>query len=690
MRAELQAFGQPNTNNLQLLFFDVTNVTLRDAPAITGWLSVFVTDFPEAAVLFWNSSHNLIASNSFDDEGGALAFYGGTANTVWGNWFLPATANASVPGDLFDSGTNETAVNLSENGDLLYNNAFLTPIDGLTPTEDALSCQINCQPAVYADTWNVSRAPASSWTLLNGVNLTGSLVGTSYQGGNYWWNYGTLSDPYNALPYNDTGLITVGGDYVPLTFETLYTVTFRETGLSSGTPWSLTAEGVQFRSNSTRLSLQSPDGTYPYTVAPVAGYTAPSPKSFTVSGANVTISLTFRLDYPVTFTASGLPASSNWSITTSNFLHQLSSGSASGTSPIVLALDNGSYNFTVGAVTGFTPDPAVGQFVVAGNSASETIAFVVNVNATYAVTFTETGLAAGTSWSIGLGTQEWSSTSPNLTVEEVNGTYTFAAVPVSGYNVTPFTLPVLVAGGPTSAPLVTYTAIVVTNPTYPVTFTESGLVSGTPWTVNLSGSGSSSNASSIVIAEPVGQYAFMISVLGNYVPNRIWGNVTVIGPTTVPEVTFTDLGWISVNEVGLPAGTSWSLNLSGAGGITPVYSQVASYLEAREDGVYLFAVSAVGFQADPASGTLSVAGFNISYLNITFAPPVAPTSSSSSQLPEYVVFAVLGVLLVLLLAGMIYYRHRANAPPPPPPAPSNAGAPPAPPAPAGPPLSPPR
>jgi len=684
LQPELLFYGQPFTNNLQLLFFDVTNVTLLGPSAITGWLSVFVTDFPEGAVIFWNSSDNLVASNNFDDEGGALVFYGGTGNTVWDNWFLPETANATSPGSLFDSGANETALNLSENGDLVYNNAFLTPIDAVTPTEDALSCQISCQPAIYSDTWNVSNEPASNWTYAHGVNLTGSIVSTSYQGGNYWWNYGTLSDPYDALPYNDTGLITVGGDYVPLTFATLYTVTFKETGLASGTSWSLTTEGVERSSTTTQITLLSPDGSYPFTVAPVTGYSVPSPKSFTVSGANLTVSLTFRLDYPVTFTASGLPASSNWSITAVSLTRLVYTGSASGTSPVVLPLDNGSYNFTVGVVAGFTPTHGTGHFVVDGLPVQETVDFVVTVNTTYPVTFTETGLTSGTSWSVGLSSQQWSSITTTITVYETNATYRFTIMPVTGYNSTPSgTVQEVVSGASVSVSVI-FTPIVTTTPTYPITFTEVGLVSGTNWSVNTSGHLGYSISSRLVVNEPNGVYSFRVAV-HPVVPTETYAIgstviVVLVNGASPPaqSISFTPNGLLEVRESGLPSAASWTWAVSGANGTATGSGNATDSLE---DGSYGFVVSASGYTAVPGSTTLEVAGFGPTYVNVTFTaigsttPSTKSNSSSASLTLEYVIIAVLAVLALILLVGMLYYRRRANAPPPPPPKPYEEGAP---------------
>jgi thermopsin len=676
MLPELAAFGQPTTNNLQLLFFNVSNVTVRGAPGITGWLSVFVSGFPEAAVIFWNSSHDLVAGNTFNDEGGALAYYGGTANTVWGNWFLPATPNATNPSYLFDSGGNTTAVNLSESGDLLYNNAFVTPIDAVTPTEDALSCQVACEPATYSDTWNISYEPASAGSIVNGVNLTGSIVGTTYQGGNYWWNYGTLSDPYDAIPYNDSGLINVGGDYLPLTFAVMYEVTFRETGLAPGTPWSLTAEGVKFSSSNSTLLLQSPDGTYPYTVAPVTGYTVPTPKSFTVAGANVTVSLTFRLDYPVSFTANYLPAGQTWTVTVESSTHLVSSASGSGTARLTLPLFNGSYNFTVGAIAGYTSTPSQGVFSVAGAPVAESITFLANVNATYPVEFAESGLATGTLWSVALGSQAWTSTNATLTVPETNGTYSFHLSEVAGYDSSLVNPVVVTVQGAAATVDVTFTAIHVTNTTYSVTFSESGLLSGTNWSVNVSGTVGHSLTSSIVLSLPDGLYTVNLaahppSAAESYLVHPASLTFAVSGAAPpVQTVVFTPIGSVVVQATGLSASTPWVWVVQGANASLTVSDNGTVALP---DGSYTYAASATGYAATPASGEFSVSGFGVTFVNLSFAPVTTTSPSSGSTTtsltPYYLAIAILAVLAVFLFIGAMEYRRRSNVKPPPPPAP---------------------
>jgi hypothetical protein len=94
---------------------------------------------------------------------------------------------------------------------------------------------------------------------------------------------------------------------------------------------------------------------------------------------------------------------------------------------------------------------------------------------TYAVTFSETGLTAGTNWSVTLGTATHASTSSTVTFSEGDGDYDFSINPVPGYTVSGTSGTLLVAGAPVSSTLTFYVSYALamsapswssTNPDY--------------------------------------------------------------------------------------------------------------------------------------------------------------------------------------------------------------------------------
>jgi thermopsin len=286
---EIAIEGLPTVNYLEQNYFNVKHVSIMYSPDITGWIFADDVGFTEASIVFWNSSDNLIGGNHFRVDSQALILFGGTNNTIWGNIFRPHSL-PSPESNAIGYNDSTFALELWESGDLIYNNAFLTPITAYTPTFNIY----NGDPALYTDTWNVSMQPATDVNWVNGWGLSGNILGQSWEGGNYWSNYGTPMDPYGVLPYNNGGLITVGGDYLPLVPFPLYAVTFTESGLPGGSSWSVTLAGYTQTSTSTTITFWEPHGHYAFSVSGPLGYT-PAPASGTVHvhHAAVNVAITF-------------------------------------------------------------------------------------------------------------------------------------------------------------------------------------------------------------------------------------------------------------------------------------------------------------------------------------------------------------------------------------------------------------
>jgi thermopsin len=280
--------GLPVINHLEQNYFNVKHVSIVASRDITGWLFADDVGFSAASIVFWNSSDNLIAANTFRVQTEGLILFGGTNNVIWGNRFVQSLPFANNTGNI-GYFNNTLALELWESGDLIYNNAFRTPFTAYTPTFNVY----NGAFTIYSDTWNVSMQPATNVNYVNGWGLSGNILGLPYQSGNFWSNYGTPEDPYGVLPYNDGGLITVGGDYLPLVTHPLHAITVTETGLPSGTSWSATVNGYTQTTTATSLVFYEPRGTYAFSVSST-GYTAsPASGTVTVHHSNVTLAITF-------------------------------------------------------------------------------------------------------------------------------------------------------------------------------------------------------------------------------------------------------------------------------------------------------------------------------------------------------------------------------------------------------------
>jgi thermopsin len=217
----------PATNELQFWFWGVTHVALVDS-VISGWFgssAYYPVDWDTFNVIFYASSHNLIAGNHFATQGQALLMFsggtifgplniGGGNNTVWGNRFTEgATPNSTISVAPVWSGFDVgLGIELAEQNDLIYNNYFATPTT-------AWMLPLNLYSGdsfLYTETWNIAAQPAFIPHYVAGFPLfplSGSIVGSRDQGGNFWWDYGNSAsspnkyngavNPVGSLPYNE-------------------------------------------------------------------------------------------------------------------------------------------------------------------------------------------------------------------------------------------------------------------------------------------------------------------------------------------------------------------------------------------------------------------------------------------------------------------------------------------------------
>lgn len=551
------------TDALGYVLYNSSNVALVNSTQISGWYPnglYYPVDSPYYAgnyygtfsAVLWDSSNNLIANDTFATQSGGLSLYGGTNNTVWGNTFT------MVPFPVFPSPTVLSGLNLSlglqedESGDLVYDNAFDTTVTAVTEPFDLYSGA----PTTPLETWNITPTPAATVhfaTHFPDFPLTGTIVGNTTQGGNFWWDYGGTSNPIGTLPYTEVvgGIhqIITGGDHYPLVPPPplLYPVTWTETSLPSGTSWSINLTGTHPSTNSTvRLDLSN--GTYLWSVGAVSGYTSsPQNGTLVLAGAAANIALTFTSTSPpkkygVAFTETGLPSGTTWALTLGTQSNSSTTGS------VTFDESNGTYNFSVGTVTGYVSAPSSGQVTVLGAAVSRSVAFTT---AGSTVAFAETGLTTGTNWSVTLtgpsgASTRYSNGGTVVTFHEANASYNYTVNALSGYTIAQATGILHVTG---SAVTVSVTFAPVT---YTLTFTESGLPTKTNWSVTVGIATHDSNGSATVtFQEPNGSYTYSVGTVGGYTASPASGPVTLTGAGTAVSVTFTSSGGSSSSLLGL-------------------------------------------------------------------------------------------------------------------------------------------
>ncbi|WP_161939681.1 thermopsin [Picrophilus oshimae] len=367
------------------------------------------------------------------------------------------------------------------------------------------------------------------------INLTsnlksGSLVvnGTSYNFVNCDVNITLAPGYYDLQLYNSEGVLVAQGDfnltageYLPLSASiSYYTVSFTESNLPSNTIWYVNlSNGQSFSSSTNVISFTEPDGTYSYTIATTNKIYSPSPfsGSFTVNGKSVSESVIFSLvKYNITFTETGLPSGTSWILVFDNHSYTLTNTS------YVFSLTNGTYSYSA---TSKDYKNISGTFTVSGSSKSISLTFTLQ---TYNITFTETGLPSGTSWTLDFNGNTHSLTNTSYTFKLTNGTYSYSATSKDYKNISGS---VTVNGASKTVDL----SFILQ--TYTVTFTETGLPSGTAWYVILNNINESSNTNTIIFSIQNGTYAYKIGNIPGYSVSS--GSIVVNGNNISKTITYT-------------------------------------------------------------------------------------------------------------------------------------------------------
>ncbi|MGC2034003.1 MAG: protease pro-enzyme activation domain-containing protein [Thermoplasmata archaeon] len=296
-----------------------------------------------------------------------------------------------------------------------------------------------------ATSWSNASLSLSSGTAENGT-WSGAIGAPAGTGVLKYCVYGIDQGMGNSWsPYNQSAWVATGGKdlnfgcTVPFTVNvhasTIQPVTFTESGLTSGTSWTVTVNSTSRSSTGTTITFHLANGGYTYTVGVVPHYTVnPTSGSITVSGAPVNTPVKFtsitKATYAVTFAETGLPSGHEWNVT----LMKIGKLATTGTSIVFLTVPNGTYSYRI--AVGYPQDSYKTTFsgTVTVNGAAATVN-VKFTQAQYKVTFEETGLASGTKWTVdvGSGPKTVSGTGTSLSLTLANGTYTWTAS-ASGYD----------------------------------------------------------------------------------------------------------------------------------------------------------------------------------------------------------------------------------------------------------------
>jgi hypothetical protein len=381
-----------------------------------------------------------------------------STRTYWKTWINQVAAWATVPVTFSETGLPAgTSWSVTVNGQSVgTTNASFTVDEQNGSYTFTLPSPIPGGPGVRylattsAGTFTVgATAVLVTLTYLSQYQLSssaGPIVGGSVFPGGSWFDSGaTVSlsalasagyefDSWTGVGvgsytgWNNPATVTMGSpisEHAQFWASETYPVSFTEGGLPSGANWTVTVNGVSNGSSNPSILFNEPNGSLTFTVlspvpgAPQTQYVAtPASGSFDLAGAGATVSVPFIPEYelaaaPATPGTGVVNPSSGWFLFGASV--NLSALAAPG-------------EFFVGW-TG----SGDGSYTGPNNPAPVTVDAPVSEDArfapatTYPVTYSETGLPVGASWSVTTNGVPASSTTSTIVFNEPNGSYSFGA-----------------------------------------------------------------------------------------------------------------------------------------------------------------------------------------------------------------------------------------------------------------------
>jgi DNA-binding beta-propeller fold protein YncE len=574
------------------------------------------------------------------------------SGTVWGVTFNGTNTTTNLTSVMFNA-TNGTGLGFRADRVGGY---VASPLTGtLDVSGSAVTQTIAFNVKLYDVTFEASGLPdGTGWSVtLNGTRYASSgptLAVPEPNGTGYPFLVGSLSG-FVVTPTQGNVSVAGAPTAVLIQFEELLPVTFVESGLPSGTVWSVQIGLSAFASASSSILVNETNGTgYAYQLGGVPGYRGvPSYGQFNVTGSPEVIGITFvPRTFPVTFTESGLRAGTPWSVVVGG-----TPAAGSGRS-IVVNETNGTFGFAPGAVAGFQLGNSSGSFFVDGGPCAVMVAY----SELFSVTFAERGLAPGTLWTVRVASASANSTGGTIAFALVNGSYAWTLRPVPGY--TAARAGTLVVGGANLSEPVTFTPV-----TYAVTFTETGLPTGSTWKATVAGETRNTSGRTLTFQEPNGTFAFSVGGASGYAARPGSGSVTVLARPVGEAVAFSRLPIreysVTFTETGLAAGTAWSVAVNGS--TNSSFGDAVSF--SLPNGSFTFTVGAVpGYSAASPSGSVVVTGGDV-HQTVAFAPHAAQgTSAGFLGLPGILGEVVVAVALAAVVVAVPLALRRSRRPPP--------------------------
>ncbi len=421
----LRVNGKSNTINIQFSLYTYTvEFTESGLPLNTEWFLSVVGVPPSAITNQSASSFSQVIS--LDLPNGTYLYKLASGIQTYGPY--PATGNITVSG---------APVSMAVAFLRLYQITFVET--GLPIPSPNLKWYVNISDP---QSFNSSTNTISFWE----PNQT------------YSYSISTNDRWYVPAKSVQSGSITVSGSSVTapqMVFYELLNVSFVQQKLPLGNLWyvNVTGGGTYHSSNST-ISFLAINGTYSFIISSGNKLYRPTPYqgSFVPNKTTFPISITFILvTYVVTFSETGLTNGTLWSVAINNNTR------FSTNSTIMYRLSNGSFQYSIQPLSGFSAETYSGNLTVNGSSITESVVWNL---VTYYINITQSGISSGKMWSATLQGKTFNGVPVSVTLNttksyilfrEPNGTYNYTINAPFGYTGNHMTGKITINGNSASA-----------------------------------------------------------------------------------------------------------------------------------------------------------------------------------------------------------------------------------------------
>lgn len=194
-------------------------------------------------------------------------------NTVTGNVVQTVSLNAISDGVYYDSSNNDVYVANQQSAKVSVVSGSTAQVIktinvGYYPSQITMDSNSGYLYVTDLYSNNVSVINQSTNSLVGSINVASEPYGIAYD---------SADNSLYVVNENSGSLSVILQKPV-----TLYNMVFTESGLTSGTKWSVTINGHTTNSTSNQIVLSVPNGTYVYKVDPVSGYYQSSSQSGTI------------------------------------------------------------------------------------------------------------------------------------------------------------------------------------------------------------------------------------------------------------------------------------------------------------------------------------------------------------------------------------------------------------------------